>query len=86
MSFFSAHMANGTVNEAKPCLNRSLSYVFDFFGVVQSLNMFVGAEFKVNFVGITDCILYQVFSDKLRKIAPNLTAERQLSVGESACA
>lgn len=77
-------MANGTIHQFEPRLNGALADLLHLFADVQSFDMFVGAEFEIDLIRIVDGILRQRFADQLRKISPDLAAQRQFSVRERA--
>ena len=52
--------------------DRAAADLLYFFGISDSLYMRVCAEFEIYSVGIVDCFLNKLFSDKLRQIAADL--------------
>ena len=84
LRFFRSHMADRAIHQFEPRLNRTLSDFFHFFGYVDSFNVFVRAEFEVNFIRIVDRFLRQFFADEKRQIAAHFGGKRQFPVGKRA--
>ena len=84
LRLFGTHMADGAVHQLQAGLNRTLSDFFHFFRYVQTFDVFVRAEFKVNFIGVIDGFPRQFFADQKRQIAAHFRRKRKLAVRKRA--
>ena len=77
-------MADRAVDEFQPRLNGIAADLLLLFFVLQSLDMGIGTELKVDGVGVVDHLLGILRADETRQIAADLFAEREFAVRERA--
>ena len=86
LRLFGAEVADGAVDELQACANGAAADDADLIGGGHALHMGVRAEFQVDLVRIVNEGLGKVRADEVREIAADLVVQRELAVGERACA
>ena len=76
-------MADRAIDKLESRLDRAFAYLLYGLGISETLDVLVGAEFKIYPVGISYGILNLFRTDESRKLASDLIAQRKLAVGES---
>ena len=79
-----AYMADRAINKLEPRLDCTFANILYGLGILQTLDVLVGSEFKIYPVGISYGILNLFRTDESRKFSSDLIAQRKLSVGKRA--
>ena len=74
LRLFRTHVTNRAIHQFESRLNGALADFLDFFARVQTFDVFVRAEFEINFIRIIDRLLREFFADELRQIAAHFAA------------
>ena len=74
LSLFRTEVADGAVHQLQTGLNGAFADVLDFLTLVETFDVFIGAEFKVDPVGVVDELLGVVFADEAGQVAADFVA------------
>ena len=80
LRLFRAEVADRAIDQLEARLNRAAADFAHLFGVANTLNVAVRAEFQVNAVGIINQILRVLLADERREVAANLMREGELAI------
>ena len=74
LSLFRTEVADGAVHQLQTGLNGAFADILDFLTLVETFDVFIGAEFKVDPVGVVDELLGVVFADEAGQVAADFVA------------
>ena len=79
-----AKVADRAVDQAQARADGTRADALDLLRVLKALDMLIGAELKINAVGIVDDLLRLPLADERGQVAADIAAQRELAVRERA--